>query len=602
MNVLYDKDHYKLALGQLNTCKNLIDSIGRDYIRLMKYGDSQFRLKQLKRAALGRMCTLLKKQDGSLKYLEQVRQHMARLPSIDPATRTVILCGYPNVGKSSFMNKVTRANVDVQPYAFTTKSLFVGHTDYRYLKWQIIDTPGILDHPLEDRNTIEMQSITALAHLRACILFLVDISEHCGYSIQQQVDLFNNIKPLFSGKPLIVVMTKSDLVKYEDLSDEKKVLLDKVAADCQDLLALSNITEEGVMEVKAAACDKLLEHRVESKMQKTNKSVENILNRIHLAQPVKRDNKSRTTSIPQSVVEHLEKQKNGDAMEDDEDRPKKILEKHLEAMNGGAGVYAPDVKKKYLLKNEDWKNDIIPEIMDGKNIADFIAPDILERLDALEKEEDERMQSADVNFGAEEFRLTEEEEHLGKRISDKKIIYKQMHKLKKTSKPRLPKKYQPIDLTTLTNELKDRGVDDEILDRARSSSVKATKGRSTSRKLVDDRSRSAGNRSTSLERSRTASEKRVVAERQAHATDSILGKRKRSLSRDVSRERTGSATDKLAGIKNVKDQIKAIKLGHKKRKPMQQEARKGEGDRAVYDFKPKHLVVGKRSNGKTDRR
>ncbi len=47
------------------------------------------------------------------------------------------------------MNNVTRADVEVQPYAFTTKSLFVGHTDYNYLRWQVIDTPGILDHPLE---------------------------------------------------------------------------------------------------------------------------------------------------------------------------------------------------------------------------------------------------------------------------------------------------------------------------------------------------------------------------------------------------------------------------------------------------------------------
>ncbi len=53
--------------------------------------------------------------------------------------------------------QVTRADVDVQPYAFTTKSLFVGHMDYRYLRWQVIDTPGILDRPLEERNTIEMQ-------------------------------------------------------------------------------------------------------------------------------------------------------------------------------------------------------------------------------------------------------------------------------------------------------------------------------------------------------------------------------------------------------------------------------------------------------------
>lgn len=53
--------------------------------------------------------------------------------------------------------EVTRADVDVQPYAFTTKSLFVGHTDHKYLRWQIIDTPGLLDRPLEERNTIEMQ-------------------------------------------------------------------------------------------------------------------------------------------------------------------------------------------------------------------------------------------------------------------------------------------------------------------------------------------------------------------------------------------------------------------------------------------------------------
>ena len=58
--------------------------------------------------------------------------------------------------------EVTRADVDVQPYAFTTKSLFVGHMDYRYLRWQVIDTPGILDRPLEERNTIEMQAGFAL--------------------------------------------------------------------------------------------------------------------------------------------------------------------------------------------------------------------------------------------------------------------------------------------------------------------------------------------------------------------------------------------------------------------------------------------------------
>ena len=53
-----------------------------------------------------RMCTIMKRQHQSLTYLEQVRQHLSRLPSIDPNTRTLLICGFPNVGKSSFINKV----------------------------------------------------------------------------------------------------------------------------------------------------------------------------------------------------------------------------------------------------------------------------------------------------------------------------------------------------------------------------------------------------------------------------------------------------------------------------------------------------------------
>ena len=71
MNVLYDRDHYKLALGQINTARHLVDNVARDYVRLMKYGDSLYRCKQLKRAALGRMATIMKRQNQSLTYLEQ---------------------------------------------------------------------------------------------------------------------------------------------------------------------------------------------------------------------------------------------------------------------------------------------------------------------------------------------------------------------------------------------------------------------------------------------------------------------------------------------------------------------------------------------------
>lgn len=53
----------------------------------MKYGDSLYRCKMLKRAALGRMTKMLKRRKESFDYLEQVRQHLSRLPTIDPNTR-----------------------------------------------------------------------------------------------------------------------------------------------------------------------------------------------------------------------------------------------------------------------------------------------------------------------------------------------------------------------------------------------------------------------------------------------------------------------------------------------------------------------------------
>ena len=66
------QDHYKLALGQINTARHLIDSVSKDYVRLLKFGDSLYRCKQLKRAALGRMATIMRRQNQSLGYLEQV--------------------------------------------------------------------------------------------------------------------------------------------------------------------------------------------------------------------------------------------------------------------------------------------------------------------------------------------------------------------------------------------------------------------------------------------------------------------------------------------------------------------------------------------------
>ncbi|XP_050661421.1 GTP-binding protein 4 isoform X1 [Macaca thibetana thibetana] len=552
MNILYDKDHYKLALGQINIAKNLVDNVAKDYVRLMKYGDSLYRCKQLKRAALGRMCTVIKRQKQSLEYLEQVRQHLSRLPTIDPNTRTLLLCGYPNVGKSSFINKVTRADVDVQPYAFTTKSLFVGHMDYKYLRWQVVDTPGILDQPLEDRNTIEMQAITALAHLRAAVLYVMDLSDQCGHGLREQLELFQNIRPLFINKPLIVVANKCDVKRIAELSEDDQKIFTDLQTEGFPVIETSTLTEEGVIKVKTEACDRLLAHRVETKM-KGNK-VNEVLNRLHLAVPTRRDDKERPPFIPDGVVARRKR------MEIEE--PKKKRERDLELEMGDD--YILDLQKYWDLMNSSEKHDKIPEIWEGHNIADYIDPAIMKKLEELEKEEELRTAAGEYDSESE----SEDEEmleirQLANQIREKKKLKILESKEKNTQGPRMPRTAKKVQRTVLEKEMRSLGVDMDDKDDAHYA-VQARRSRSVTRK----RKREDSAPPSSMARSRSCSR----------------------TPRDVS------------GLRDVKMVKKAKTLMKNAQKKMNRLGKKGEADRHVFDTKPKHLLSGKRKAGKKDRR
>ncbi|KAJ9453745.1 Nucleolar GTP-binding protein 1 [Diplonema papillatum] len=563
MNVLYDRDHYKAALGRVNTTRHYIDQLGREYVRLLKYGDSLYRCKQLKRAALGRMATLLKKLEDSLGYLEQVRQHLSRLPSIDPDTRTLLVCGFPNVGKSSFMNRVTRADVDVQPYAFTTKSLFVGHTDYRTMAWQVIDTPGVLDTPLDQCSTIEMQSITALAHLKACILYFMDISGTCNHSVEQQLALFKNISPLFAGKPLVIVLNKCDLLRFADADPADQQAIKQAAEESgADIIEVSTLHDEGVGDLKTKACEILLAHRQEAKVR--GKKYNDIDNRIYCAMPDSRDERQRPAFIPPSVQKVKELKANGGVV------PQRPTEKDLELANGGPGVYTMDHRKNYLLDNEDWKYDLIPEIVDGKNILDFIDPDIEQRLRELEEEEEARL---------EELVGTVDEEDDG------------LFKLDTVSKEAVKQVKETVALMRIEN------------------AARKARGRGKMGRVGDavERHQSLVHKERSRKRKRPEDDDGEVERAEADATTAAraMSTRARSTSTVRSTARTrflsgaskgrdrGVIVGKLEGLKSGTQKLRAVSLARAQTRSMARDSRQGESDRHHYDMKPKWLFTGK---------
>jgi len=624
-NILYDRDHYKLALGQINTAKSLVDSISRDMIRMVKYGDSLYRCKCLKRAALGRMCTVLKRNKAALNYLEEVRKHLSRLPALDPNTRTLLMCGLPNVGKSSFMNKITRAEVDVQPYAFTTKSLFVGHTDYRYLRWQVIDTPGILDHSLEDRNTIEMQAITALAHLTCSVLYFVDISETCGYPLEQQCGLFRSIKPLFANKELIVVVNKIDVQPWETLEPTKKAMVEALAeeANCT-LMTMSNLTEHGVSDVKNAACDKLLATRVDSRI--SNNKVESVINRIQVFTPAPRDGREREPFIPDSVQkardegvtgpedhkpkrsttgyaktkESMDNEQDGDMVMDTTSSKKTARDLMWE--NGGPGVWAPDYREIYDLNDPEWRFDAIPEIIDGKNIADYIDPDIDAKLEMLEKEEEQLQQELQAAKMDEEVEsdLESEEEAAVYAIRERKTIARAMQNANKNAnhammpraiRGRMKDKHDKgaLDADEIKKKMDRYGIDSsKMIERGRKRERVQERGRSRSRRAepegevvkdaeMDDNEEGLSNKKLKkIKRDRSQSRARSVSQARSH-----------------SRPREPSAM----GLKDDK----AIKVARKEEKYGQTkwEGMSGEGDNRKSVHLVKWMNTGKKRNGTT---
>ncbi|GLT60475.1 hypothetical protein SLA2020_332390 [Shorea laevis] len=75
--------------------------------------------------------------------------------------------------------------------------------------------------------------------------------------------------------------------------------------------------------------------------------------------------------------------------------------------------------------------------------------------------------------------------------------------------------------------------------------------------------------------------------------------RLRSRSRSRSKSRPPSEVVPGEGFKDTKQKVKALKLAKKSAKKRNKDASRGEADKVIPTLKPKHLISGKCSTGKT---
>ncbi len=177
----------------------------------------------------GRVASIVEQIDDELRFLNEAKEKLKEIPSLSDDF-TVVLAGYPNVGKSSIIAEISTVKPEVASYPFTTKKIHVGFIEEDGLRIQVIDTPGLLDRPISKRNEIEKRAIAALKYLADYIIFVIDPTETCGYSVESQLNLLREVKETFK-KPILEVYSKSDL------------------HDLKDRLRISVVTKEGLKEL-----------------------------------------------------------------------------------------------------------------------------------------------------------------------------------------------------------------------------------------------------------------------------------------------------------------------------------------------------------------
>jgi nucleolar GTP-binding protein len=206
-----DYAELKKCLGALKWAEDKVSFFSNEYTNKVKRCQDFRRMTGYSREYYGRVSSVMKQIKKQLEYLEHARKVMKGFPSIKTKVFTVAIAGFPNVGKTTLLSRMTGSMPEIANYAFTTKNLNMGYADIDNHKVQFIDTPGTLNR-FEKMNPVERQAYLAIKYCADIVVFVLDNSDQ-SYDINDQKKLLASVENV--GKEVIIYLSKTDLKSSE---------------------------------------------------------------------------------------------------------------------------------------------------------------------------------------------------------------------------------------------------------------------------------------------------------------------------------------------------------------------------------------------------
>ena len=233
VEILFGLEKLKMALGGVGWAAYNTKRIGGQMGKEIRRSQDT---RGVRKRAVARLSSIVHRIDKDLRFLNEVRNTLRVLPDVRDEF-TVVVAGYPNVGKSSFIRLVSSAEPQVASYPFTTKGIIIGHRKIGRSGVQFVDTPGILDRPPGERSPIERQAVAALMHAAQAVLFILDPSEMCGYPVENQLALLDEVKRMI-GVPIVIAVNKADVKGMEGFPNMSTLTGEGVDAVLEALLTI----------------------------------------------------------------------------------------------------------------------------------------------------------------------------------------------------------------------------------------------------------------------------------------------------------------------------------------------------------------------------